>query len=291
MEDIRKLQKALSKNYYKKFLIPIDTPKELDPNSYFDMVIYEGKIYYELNFENIIRISKRIIHNLKPFYLDALAEINLELAKRVKKDEKIDFLLHIIQLFKIINQQLNIDLDIKNKHSKYYSKSSLNPDEISFEALTKKYIDSIGLIVKEQDYFDKLDELWELDYINEKSKTIGFLPASLLAISNSVIKSLDDLIFDIQSKDNDNKLQWTGKVSQLGFIISELIDNEYLEINLKHNGDINNSALARELKLIFNYKDSPASLAKYLSSDSQKYNETKNKFNKENYHLPHKNMI
>ncbi len=291
MKAIKKLQKALSKNYYKKFIVPINSTNELNNNSFSEVVIYRDRIYYELNLDVILEKIRKIRNSLKPLLLDARAEINLELAKRKTTQEKTDFLSYIIKFCQILNKQLEIDILIDNKQSNYYSVSGFNPNENSFKSLANKLLNKINNKPKPINKNEIEYDLWELDYFISKNKVIGYLPASLLAISNSFILEIEQLIFDIMSENKDNKIQWVGKVSQLGFIVSELINLEYIEVNLKSKGEINNSALARELKIILNYEGTPTSLAKYLSVNDEKNIEIKNKYIKNEYNLPHKDIV
>lgn len=78
----------------------------------------------------------------------------------------------------------------------------------------------------------------------------------------------------------------------MGFIIRELIDNEYIEGN-KYAGEINASALAKKLLLAFNVKDctSSGSLSKYLNSNDKKFQQIKQKFDVKDFKIPSANYL
>lgn len=83
------------------------------------------------------------------------------------------------------------------------------------------------------------------------------------------------------------KIKWIDGPGTLGFIIRELIDNDYIEAD-KYDGEINASALARKLLQVFNVKDcsSSGSLSKYLNPNDKKFQQTKQKFDKSNFKIP-----
>jgi hypothetical protein len=88
------------------------------------------------------------------------------------------------------------------------------------------------------------------------------------------------------------KIKWIAGPATLGFIIRELIDNEYIEGD-KYSGEINASALAKKLLQVFNVKDcsSSGSLCKYLNSNDRKFQQVKQKFDKSNFKIPSANYL
>lgn len=65
------------------------------------------------------------------------------------------------------------------------------------------------------------------------------------------------------------KLKWVGKPSQLGFIISELVQKGYIEAPIKTNGEINYNELSRTIKDTVNIDSTALTLAKALNPDSE----------------------
>jgi len=86
--------------------------------------------------------------------------------------------------------------------------------------------------------------------------------------------------------DNTKKLKWIGKPSQLGFIVSNLVQLGYIESPLRPNGEINYTQLATSVKETFDIDTTVNTLTKYLNLDSEKGQETVRKFKTNNFSLP-----
>jgi hypothetical protein len=82
-------------------------------------------------------------------------------------------------------------------------------------------------------------------------------------------------------------LKWVAGPSQLGVIISELIEKGYMEAD-KYRGEVNNAKLSRELFKAFSINgcDSPKSLEIYLSSGNKKNTSAKTVFNDRGLNIP-----
>lgn len=83
------------------------------------------------------------------------------------------------------------------------------------------------------------------------------------------------------------RLKWTGKPSQLGFIISSLVDLGYVEAPQRKDGEINFTQFAKLVKQTFDVETTENTLTKYLNKDSEKGQETLRKFNSKNFSIPH----
>ncbi|WP_370214020.1 hypothetical protein [Mesoflavibacter profundi] len=89
----------------------------------------------------------------------------------------------------------------------------------------------------------------------------------------------------------DSKLKWIGKPSQLGFIISSLVDLGYIEAPVRQNGDINYTQFAKLVKQTFDIDTTESTLSKYLNTDSEKGQEPMRKFEEYGFNIPHKNIV
>lgn len=87
------------------------------------------------------------------------------------------------------------------------------------------------------------------------------------------------------------KLKWLGGPSQLGFIISSLVDLGYIEAPKKQDGDINYTQFAKLVKQIFDVNTTESTLSKYLNQDSEKGQEPMRKFNENGFNIPHKSIV
>lgn len=111
------------------------------------------------------------------------------------------------------------------------------------------------------------------------------LPKRLEIIRNALAQS--------DSSINSEVLNWKGKPAHLAFIIGELIDNGYIDPPLHISGDINYSAVARQILQSFNFKESPSevTLRKYSNPDDEKNQEVREKLKKNGLTIPHSKMI
>ena len=89
----------------------------------------------------------------------------------------------------------------------------------------------------------------------------------------------------------DSKLKWIGKPSQLGFIISSLVDLGYIEAPVRQNGDINYTQFAKLVKQTYDIDTTESTLSKYLNTDSEKGQEPMRKFEEYGFNIPHKNIV
>ncbi|WP_439152261.1 hypothetical protein [Winogradskyella sp.] len=84
-----------------------------------------------------------------------------------------------------------------------------------------------------------------------------------------------------------SRLKWIGKPSQLGFIISSLVDLGYIEAPLKIDGEINYTQFAKLVNQTFDVNTTESTLSKYLNTDSEKGQEPMRKFKQNGFNIPH----
>ena len=294
MEAVKKLQEALSLNYYNSFLISLESYDEIDFEIDFVPVKYKDVNYIERNIFTIRKEGKKITNNIKPLYQNAIGEIYLKLSNLTNNEDKLSYLSNTIQFFNIPMYQLKKDYFIDNKESRFYSEIDEGKEVVSFEEIINKFL---KLTSNHKTYGESLNgkfnyDGWDFLYFNLRSKVLGFLPLSLFIICNSFIKVLQNNIDKIAADNNENSnnlsdLNWNGSTSQLGFLLGTLASLDYLNAPLKKDGEINNKQFARELNKVFNTNYNVDSLARYISISTDKAEETKRRFENKGFNIPH----
>ncbi|MGS2725263.1 hypothetical protein ACU8DI_01550 [Psychroserpens sp. BH13MA-6] len=91
------------------------------------------------------------------------------------------------------------------------------------------------------------------------------------------------------AQSNFNRLRWDGENSHLSYIISELVNQGFIEPPRQNSGEINYSELCRQIKTSFNLtKDfNIGAQRKFASPDNEKYQGLDYKFKNENFHIPY----
>lgn len=87
------------------------------------------------------------------------------------------------------------------------------------------------------------------------------------------------------------KIKWIGKPSQLGYIIGSLAFLDYIETPKNKDGEINYTQFSKDLLAIFEIKTTPQTLSKYLNLESEKSQEPKRKFEKEDFYIPNRKIV
>ena len=124
-------------------------------------------------------------------------------------------------------------------------------------------------------------------------KIATFLNETKLYKLNNLKLIIENNLKYYKTKGNEDlsKLKWVGKPSQLGFIISSLVDLGYIEAPIRTNGETNYTQLAKLVKETFNLNTTEATLSKYLNQDSEKGQETVRRFNENSFNIPHVKTI
>jgi hypothetical protein len=97
--------------------------------------------------------------------------------------------------------------------------------------------------------------------------------------------------FNLDTIHSSKKIKWIGKPSQLGIIIRQLVEMEYIQAPMRDSGDINYTQFAKMVLTTFDVDTTTDTLIKYLNSDSEKSQSTLRKFNENGFNIPHKNII
>jgi hypothetical protein len=103
--------------------------------------------------------------------------------------------------------------------------------------------------------------------------------------NNSISKPME------VNTENEQKIKWIGKPSQLGFIIGKLAELGYIQAPEKPSGDINYTQFAKLVKNTFDVETTEATLSKYLNLESEKGSETVRKFHDNGFDIPHVKTI
>lgn len=301
MEAILELQNILIKDYYKEFIVSI-YEEELEFNSYFsEVIIYRGEEYIEKDIDIIKKEIKYIIDDLKPLYLKAVSEVVVKLSNLPNYNDKINYLNYTIRLIKIPLNQLKKDFYIEDANSRYYTE----PNDFIVEKIDRilyEHNDVNSNLTKEEveDIFSVIDfsvsEMFQLEYIKARTDTITKLPFTLFTVSSSFINILNNKIDEINEEFYNKeaikeKIEWSGKVSQLGFIFSKLAELDYLAPPKRDNGETNYTQFAKKVLNIFKIKTTEGTIAKYLNSNEVKAQETQRSFDKAKFSMPHKKEV
>ena len=203
---------------------------------------------------------------------------------------------------KIPVRQLKKDFYITDFDSRYFSKASEFETLKSVDEITNKIVNDLMLTNEdifndlESDYEYSIFDMFELEYANIRMKVISRLPLALFTIASSFINILynkiDIINEELYNKEAvKNKIEWSGKASQLGFIFSKLAELDYLVPPKKDDGETNYTQFAKKVLQIFKIKTTEGTLATYLNSNTNKAQETHRTFEKAKFHIPHKKEV
>src|SRR5690606_25061918 len=112
------------------------------------------------------------------------------------------------------------------------------------------------------------------------------------------IKKRAEIITSFYSKLNQNisvnALKWNGKPTHLAYIISQLVNEGYIDAPLKSDGEINYTELSKQIINSFNFSSKEPSietLRRYSSNESEKYFPLDVKFKQEGFYLPNSKIM
>ncbi|ARV07579.1 hypothetical protein BTO04_13155 [Polaribacter sp. SA4-10] len=138
------------------------------------------------------------------------------------------------------------------------------------------------------------------DFIRERLLSVGWIcnlkpELFKMPITNKMYEPPIEIIFtkDLNyiSKVENEKIQWIGKPSHLGFILGQLASLDYIDAPKHKNGEINYTKFAKLVMQTFQTDGKESSLTKYLNLQSEKGEETKRNFTKESFVIPHKKSV
>jgi hypothetical protein len=302
LEAILELQNILIKNYYKDFILSISDENINFQSYYSELIEYRNEEYIEKKIETIEKEINYIIDDLKPVYIKSLSEVLLKLSVLPNPSEKINYLNHIIKLFKIPLTQLRKDFYINETDSRYYSEPSkaeniVSTDKVVEIIMQDLQVDDNDIEKKSYSEIEFSDfDLYELEYSNIRMQVLSKLPFSLFTITSGLINILQHKIDAINEELQDEqavkeKIEWCGKPSQLGFLISKLAELDYLVPPKKEDGETNYTQFAKKVLHIFKIKTTEGTLATYLNSNTNKAQETHRTFEKAKFNIPHKKEV
>ncbi len=302
MEAILELQNILIKNYYPNFITSIDQEEINFDNFHIEIVSYRGKDFIEKDLIVIEKEIKYILDDIKPIYLKSMSEVLLKLSSYSIASDKLNYLKHIIKLLKIPVTQLKKDFYVTDFESRYFSKASefqtlKSVDEIVDDVVNDlMQPDKNTYFGRELNYQYTIYDMFELEYANIRMKVISRLPLALFTIASSFINILYNKIDEINEEMQNNevakeKIEWSGKPSQLGFIFSKLAELDYIVPPKRDNGETNYTQFAKKILNIFKIKTTEGTISKYLNSNEAKAQETQRNFDKANFNIPHKKEV
>jgi hypothetical protein len=294
LEAILELQNALLKDYYKEFVISINA-EEIDFNQYNNHIItYRGESSFEKKFDILYNEVNYILSDTKELYYRTMSETLSKLSNLDTESKKLNYLKYNIQILNITLSRLENDFNFDSKKSRYYIESYF-VDEVSIAS------DIMVSIFNPKNKFGKKEITEDYDFIDvvyftERLQTLLKLPFSLHIIVSCLIKTLTnklDIIDEaIQDKEAiKEKIEWSGKASQLGYIFSKLAELDYLSPPRREDGEPNYTQFAKKVMQIFKIKTTEGTLSKYLNLNSEKAQETHRTFEKAKFNIPHKKEV
>ncbi|MBY8962084.1 hypothetical protein KJK34_04890 [Flavobacterium sp. D11R37] len=301
MKSVTNFINSLGDNYYSFFIIQSDA-EVVDFTRYDLKVFYNNNYYYELNLDEIHLKRREILNNVRDKYQKALSEIYINISTR--EFEYLDSFLHFnLEAVKLKIKTLKNDFYIDNNLSRYYTEIDTNNKILKIlslyiyrysKDLTIEINDEILNTIKDIN-LDKNEIPYLLDYFYKRFSAISFLPLALYTIGNQFYYELQKIQSKIELiKDNkfkESKIKWIGTKTHIGFLISTLEQNGYLDAPKNKNGEVNYTAFAKLIKQNFEINISDDTLRKYLNPSDDKFNEAKKVFDKEGLFIPHSKSI
>lgn len=216
-----------------------------------------------------------------------------------------------IGIFWVIKSLKTIKSDfyVNNKQSRYYSKliDNIDPNYISTgntREINPEDYPKDGPMIQ---IFESLNEstsppeinyFWSYYYLHfhdSRLKTLSWLPFALFHIGNRFIIDLIRIQNDINqiriSNQESKKIKWLGKRTHIGYILSKLAQEGYIEAPKLKNGEVNYTAFARLIKELFEVDVTEGTLRKYLNPLDDKFEENQNTFEKEQFYLPNVKQV
>ncbi|RLJ61597.1 hypothetical protein CLV86_2620 [Lacinutrix venerupis] len=199
-------------------------------------------------------------------------------------------------------QKLLLEVDILelNKFLEYHYDYCDDP-ELLFNVLDLKIVPKIGELIENA----RLDLQGGGGYYNEIILENGFIESrgvvhnskydyssisghiswsKLQQDCNKRIEVINTFLKQHVDNSIPKPLKWIAGPSQLGFIVSELIDKGYMEAE-RRKGEVNYEALSKELFKAFSI-DGGSTLKMYLSPSNKKHKTAKKTFEDRGFFLP-----
>lgn len=295
MKAITKFLEALSDNYYEKFLIENPYTQKDYENKYYSEVLYNKKVYYEMDLDDISLSISDILQKIKAKHKKAVSEVYLVVAN--KSASEINSIIE--NIIKSVNVNLNViknDFYIYDKKSRYFSETNFNDDDFSIQ----KAINIFSSEFKIAKYFETekvLYSTFDVYYESDRGYILNFLPMALFCIGSAFIVELQRIKQNAISNElsitisEESKLKWDAKPAHLGYIVGMLADSEFLDAPKRDSGDINYTQFAKQVLNVFNVKTTENTLSKYLNTTTEKAQETKRKFDEIGFDIPHKKRV
>ena len=248
----------MNNTYLKQFCVAVSSDNELSKTSFINL--YENSLTHFSPYlkaeiqENILNLDS----SRHSYYLDYV----------ISQIERTPFFNYTIDQFEKV--LLQYDNSMKVSSFPYFS-GSLSKDLNSLSSsLFYNALDDSNCELIQQNAFAYASML-------EARKMIEFVENEKNKLSNT--------------QSSFDKIKWNGKPSQLGFIIGMLTELDFIEAPKRKTNDINYTQFAKQIKNIFEIDTTESTLSKYLNLDSEKGQETKRTFKKENFHIPNRKIV
>ncbi|MHB1105603.1 MAG: hypothetical protein ACYCZ2_04495 [Lutibacter sp.] len=251
------LSKPFTDIYLNEFCKSLDNYRAIYETSF--MVLYDNSITH-----------------FTPYFKEEILN-NILTLKDSKKNLYIDYVLNHIQNTLDINKQADIQYLLKDNNESLDDYPYFNKGQLYKKLCT--YVNAHHHTDKERDYLEGLQlSFFEYAAKIEVEGIIDFLQD---------LREAQSLEINVKMK----KIKWIGKPSQLGYLIGSLAELDYIETPKNKDGEINYTQFSKDLIEIFDIKTTYQSLSKYLNLDSDKAQETKRKFEKEDFYIPNRKIV
>ena len=102
-----------------------------------------------------------------------------------------------------------------------------------------------------------------------------------------------EYIKSLESSNNINTINWSGKPSHLAFLIRTLVDEGYIEPPVGKDKEINHMELSRQVLNSFNIKNKTTlnTIRMYLNSETEKHIKLRDNFNNQGFNIPNSGLL
>ncbi len=215
---------------------------------------------------------------------------------------------HINQISELVKKEVNYELNNLNCDKIYFLNYHLT--EIGMSDYDENFnIENINeklfkYNVTFQDILHKeIDDIYFNEIINTVNSEISD-SNPYKATASSIQQELNELfigyfkfdmikfietkisLFQMNTSESSNKINWIGKKTHIGYILSNLALKGFIDTPKNKNGEINFTAFAKLIKQNFEVDVDQDTLRKYLNPEEIKYEENKKTFDKAKFNIP-----
>lgn len=118
-----------------------------------------------------------------------------------------------------------------------------------------------------------------------KNDLIEFLQA------RKINDPVNSVINPVNSQDDQKKIKWIGKPSQLAFFIGKLAELGYIDTPMSHDDEVNYSEFAKLICNTFDVKTTKNTILQYLNPNNERRQDFEIKLKEKGFYIPYKKEI